>query len=354
MTVFLNSKVVYKRILYMLHKEEMIYIMKANNMIHYFRSGRYIMNSFITAINVVLPLLLLVSVGYILKMRHFFSEVTLKQMNKLVFSLLIPCSLFKSIMTSSIEGVIEPKYFLICCVGVVAMILSGIVMGEKLCDREDQKGVMAQAIFRGNTVLFGIPVVSMLFPNESIVLTTSMIAIFVPIYNLCAVVTLQLHADMKTDLRTLIISVLKNPMVIASLLGFALKLSGITIPTAVMKTITEMGSAANTIGLIVLGAVFELPAISQNLKKLSIITAMRLVVWPALMMAIASMLGYRGIPLATVMVLFGAPTAVSSFATAVQMKGDGELASQAVMMTTAVSVVTIFTWVYLLSEWNLL
>lgn len=312
------------------------------------------MNSFVTALNVVLPLLLLVGVGYILKMKNFFSDITLKQMNKLVFSLLIPCSLFKSIMTSSIEDVIEPKYFLFCCIGVAVMIITGILMGEKLCERQDQKGVMAQAIFRGNTVLFGIPVVSMLFPNESIVLTTSIIAIFVPIYNLCAVVTLQLHAEEKTDFKLLLISVLKNPMVIASILGFTLKLLGISLPSAVMKTVSEIGGAANTVGLIVLGALFEIPAISKNLKKLSIITFMRMLFWPAVMMSLAVMLGYRGIHLATIMVLFGAPTAVSSFATAVQMKGDGTLASQAVMMTTAVSVITIFTWVFILSEMSLL
>ena len=71
-------------------------------------------------------------------------------------------------------------------------------------------------------------------------------------------------------------------------------------------------------------------------------------------MSLAIFLGYRGIELATVMVLFGVPTAVSSFATAVQMKGDGALASQAVMMTTAVSAVTIFTWIFMLSEMHLL
>ena len=203
-------------------------------------------------------------------------------------------------------------------------------------------------------LLFGIPVVSMLYPNESIVLMTSMIALVVPIINICAVVILQLHAGMKTDIKSLVISVLKNPMVIATLSGFAIKLIGVEIPTAVMKTISEIGGSANTVGLIVLGASFELPAISQNLKKLVLITSMRMIICPLVMMSIAVMLGYRGIELATVMVIFGAPTAVSSFATAVQMKGDGVLASQAVMSTTAVSAITIFTWVFALTSLNML
>ncbi|MBQ4343458.1 MAG: AEC family transporter [Erysipelotrichaceae bacterium] len=312
------------------------------------------MNSFVTALNVVLPLLLLVVVGYLLKLRKFFSDTTLKQMNKLVFTLLIPASLLKSILTSSIQDALQPKYLLFVLAGVAGMILSGILLGEKLCERQDQKGVMAQAIFRGNTVLFGIPVVSMLYPNESIVLTTSMIAIVVPIFNLCAVVSLQLHAGMKTDFKSLLISVLKNPMVIATLSGFTLKLLGVEVPAAILKTVTEIGNAANPIGLIVLGASFELPAISENIKKLSIIALMRMILWPVIMMSLAIFLGYRGIELATVMVLFGAPTAVSSFATAVQMKGDGALASQAVMLTTALSVFTIFTWVFALTQLNML
>ena len=312
------------------------------------------MSSFITALNVVLPLLMLVAVGYVLKMKQFFSEVTLKQMNKLVFTLLIPASLFKSIMTSSIQDALRIEYLFFVLAGVAAMIISGVILGETCCERQDQKGVMAQAIFRGNTVLFGIPVVSMLYPDQSIVLTTSMIAIVVPIFNLCAVVVLQLHAGMKTDVKSLVLKVLKNPMVIATLCGFSLKICGISLPTAALKTVTEIANAANPIGLIVLGASFELPAISENVKKLGIIASMRMIVWPVLMMSLAIVLGYRGMELATVMVLFGAPTAVSSFATAVQMKGDGALASQAVMLTTMLSVVTIFTWVFALTQMNML
>ena len=164
----------------------------------------------------------------------------------------------------------------------------------------------------------------------------------------------RLHITTWQNMKSLLISVLKNPMVIATLIGFAVKLSGLQLPSVVLKTVTEIGGAANPIGLIVLGATFELPAISQNIKKLSVLTFMRMLFWPVLMMSLAVFMGYRGIQLATVMVLFGAPTAVSSFATAVQMKGDGALASQAVMMTTAVSAVTIFTWVFLLSEMHLI
>ena len=79
-----------------------------------------------------------------------------------------------------------------------------------------------------------------------------------------------------------------------------------------------------------------------------------MVVCPVVMMSLAVALGYRQIELATVMVLFGAPTAVSSYATAVQMKGDGQLASQAVMLTTSISVITIFTWVFALTQMNML
>ena len=66
------------------------------------------MNSFVTALNVVLPLLFLVLVGYGCKQKQFFSAETLKQMNKLVFILLIPATLLKSILNSSIEDAIEP------------------------------------------------------------------------------------------------------------------------------------------------------------------------------------------------------------------------------------------------------
>ena len=52
------------------------------------------------------------------------------------------------------------------------------------------------------------------------------------------------------------------------------------------------------------------------------------------------------------MVMLAAPTAVSSFTMAEQMGGDGELAGQLVVFTSAVSIITIFLWIFLIKQYG--
>jgi predicted permease len=61
-----------------------------------------------------------------------------------------------------------------------------------------------------------------------------------------------------------------------------------------------------------------------------------------------TLLGLRNEMLVPVLIFFGAPTAVSSFPMAQQMDGDGELAASLVVFTSALSILTIFVWVFVL------
>ena len=75
---------------------------------------------------------------------------------------------------------------------------------------------------------------------------------------------------------------------------------------------------------------------------------------PAVFLSIAILIGIRGIGLVSLMVMYGSPTAVSSFPMAGQMGGNSELAGQIVATTTIFSVITVFIWTYLLSFYGLI
>jgi predicted permease len=62
------------------------------------------------------------------------------------------------------------------------------------------------------------------------------------------------------------------------------------------------------------------------------------------------LLGYRGVYIGALLAMAASPTAVASFAMAQNMGGDAELAGQAVVVTSAASIVTLFFWVFALSS----
>ena len=75
---------------------------------------------------------------------------------------------------------------------------------------------------------------------------------------------------------------------------------------------------------------------------------------PAIFVGIAILLGYRNVELISLLVLFGSPTAVASYAMAVNMNCDGELASQVVLMTTIFSIFSMILWISCLTGLGLL
>ena len=71
---------------------------------------------------------------------------------------------------------------------------------------------------------------------------------------------------------------------------------------------------------------------------------------PLVMVVIAVSLGLRNEMLVPILILFGAPTAVSSFTMAQQMDGDSGLAASVVVFTSAFAILTIFLWIFILKQ----
>ena len=66
------------------------------------------------------------------------------------------------------------------------------------------------------------------------------------------------------------------------------------------------------------------------------------------MLAIGYALGLRGLELFLLIAVYGTPVAAASYPMAQNMGGDGELAGQLVVISTVVSVVTLFFWIFFL------
>lgn len=73
----------------------------------------------------------------------------------------------------------------------------------------------------------------------------------------------------------------------------------------------------------------------------------RLVVVPSLVLSAAYVLGFKGLEFVTLISIFATPCAVASFAMAQQLDSNADLAGNAVVITSALSCVTLFFWIVL-------
>jgi len=103
-----------------------------------------------------------------------------------------------------------------------------------------------------------------------------------------------------------------------------------------------MGRAATPMALAAMGGAFRFEGAKNCLKPLVIVIIGRLILMPAFWLTVAALLGFRGHAFISLLSLYGAPVAVSSYSIAVQMGGDSELASQIVVYTSICSIITLF------------
>ncbi|MGB8455899.1 MAG: AEC family transporter [Anaerocolumna sp.] len=306
------------------------------------------MEGFLLSFKVVFPMCILMVLGYLLKRGIHLTDATLKQINKMIFTIFLPVVLFRNIYTSDLIADVNP---LLLVFGGIASTTTFFIlyflMPHFVKNRRDA-ATMVQGIFRSNNVLFGLTIVESIYPGGEVLGMISVLAAFtVFIYNILVVFLFESYRDAKMNIRKVMTGVIKNPMIIGIIVGILLLFSGIKLPDMVMDVVSDVGGIATPLALIVLGGTFTFQGINRYRSKLIVSALGKLIVIPALVLPIAVLIGFRGPELVALMALFSSPTAVASFTMSDQMGGNGELAALIIVATSICSVFTLFLWTFL-------
>lgn len=330
--------------------------------------GDAFMSDFLFTVNAVMPIIIMVLIGYLLKRIGIINSDTAKGMNKLVFRLFLPVMLFLNVYKIKNLSDIEPYYMLYAALFTVALfalmlLVSGFISGDA-----SKRGVIIQAAFRSNYALVGIPIAASVVPNGGEVAASLLSTFIVPVFNILAVITLVLFSDRsndaeekgRIDIKKLLLDIVKNPLIDAILLGFiclgiraafegfgiGFRLSDISFAYA---TLEKLSAVATPLALVTLGAGFEFKAIRELKKYIIFATAIRCAAVPVLGFGIALLIGsFNAAHFAAFVGVFATPVAVSSVPMAQEMGADSNLAGQLVVWTTLISSVTVFLCTYLL------
>ena len=308
------------------------------------------MDNLILSFNVVAPLCFVMALGYVLKYLKMFDEDTIKCMNSVTFKAFLPTLLFYNIYTTDLGSVFNPKLMIFAALSIIVIFVLLFIFIPMIEKEDNKKGVMIQGIFRSNFVLFGIPVATSLVGEGNVGTTALLIGVVVPLFNFLAVVCLETFRGGRVDIKKIIGGIITNPLIIGSLLALILLLLNINLPTFIISTIRDVAKIATPLSLVLLGASFSFSDIKKYLRETLIVVVGKLIVVPILIVFTAYYIGFRDISLLTLMIMSASPTAISSFQMAKEMGGDGDLASQIVVFTSAFSIVTVFFWIFALKQ----
>ena len=322
------------------------------------------MDSFLFALNAILPIVIMVSVGYVLKRIGFINEGFAKMANKMVFRVLLPVMLF--LIVYKIEAVANMDFGYILYVLLALLVIFGVSIPLVLTasKRPGARGALLQAVFRSNYALIGIPLAQSLAGDVGVAVATLLSAVTIPLLNILAVISLSVFRESgeKPSIKKILLEIVKNPLIIGVLSGvtalgiralFAhlaidFRLSSVTPVYTVMN---QLSSMATPLALIVLGAQFEFSAVKALRNEIIFGTVMRTAVVPLIGIG-AAFLFFRdrfgAAHFASFIAMFATPVAVSSVPMAQEMDGDAILAGQLVVWSTLVSAFSVFAASFLL------
>lgn len=308
------------------------------------------MQNLVLAVNVVLPLFLLMCVGYFLRWCGLMDGQTSKKMNTVCFRAFMSVMMFYNIYTSDLDTALD-AHLLIFAV-VVTLLSFGVhtVLMPRFVREPAQRGVIIQGCCRSNFVLFGLPVTVSLFGQEQAAVASILIAVVVPCFNVLSVFVLAMFQGGKTDGKQMLLAIAKNPLILGTLVGILSRLLHISYPSAIVDTARQLTNVATPLALVILGSSLQFEDFRRFLRPLTFTVLSRLVLVPLAIMNIALFLGLRGAPLGAMLAMSASPTAVSSFTMAQEMGGDAQLASQIVMFTTLCSILTMSLWIFALKQ----
>ena len=312
------------------------------------------MDNLILSFNVVLPLFLCIMLGYFLRRIHLVDTPSLNTMNKLCFKVFLPIYLFNNIATTNLAAAFNGKLLATAYLGVLGQFVLLMFLIPRMEKENPRRGVLIQAIFRSNFALFGLPLALSLCGTEKVGPTSILVGLTVPLFNILAVVSLESFRGGKPSVKKMAKGIATNPLIIASLIGIVFNLLDFTLPSAVQKSVNDLGGVATPLSLVALGGSFMVDKVKEYRKQLTIGVLGRLVFSPLIMVSVGILMGFRNELLIPLLIMSGSPTAVSSFTMAQQMDGDGELAAGLVVFTSAFAILSMFVWIFVLKQMGMI
>ncbi|HKJ04947.1 MAG TPA: AEC family transporter [Geopsychrobacteraceae bacterium] len=295
------------------------------------------MTLFTDTILIVMPVFLVIALGYLLRRLQLLDEDFLFQTNRLVYVIFLPLLLFYKISQadffSYFNGPLVIGSSLVIAIGFALSYLYGSLRSFA----PPVHGSFCQGAFRGNLAYIGLSICLNAYGDDGLTRAGILMGFLVPVLNLFAVLAFLLPArkraadEKKPNWAK---QLLLNPLIIASFIGLIWSYFRLPFPLILHRGLEITTGLTLPLALIAIGGSFSLTRIKGDLRCASLSTAIKLLLLPLLAALILRGMGVVGTDLAVGILLAGTPAATATYIMAHQLDGDAELAASIVMIST--------------------
>lgn len=292
---------------------------------------------------VLLPLLILIFVGFLLQRKFAFN---LKHLSTLITYCLMPVAVFANIydITIQMDLLLKVLYYIVTY--SIVMILIGNLFAKVLNLQKGESAALKNSISLMNSGNYGLPVSQLIFSQNPIGVA---VQIFVLIFQNLLTYSYGMYNLLSTtkSLKDIVISFLKLPVFHALILGIIFQVGHIKLSQVFLIPIHQISDSFAPIALILLGA--QLAHIKLKLLHRAIMGSLigRLIIGPLIALSLIYLFHIDGVIAQSLFIASAFPTSRNTSTIAFEYDVEPELHAQIVLFSTLLSSVTVSIVIYL-------
>ncbi len=285
------------------------------------------------------PVFALVALGAVFRLINFPAAEFWPLAERFTYYLLFPVLLVLKISTTALPqhgvGPVVTGLLLV----LVIMVSASLLVARLLKLDSAALSSLFQGGVRFNTYV-GLAAAAELFGEQGILWGALFLGVMIPLVNVACVTVFIVSGQSKQGWRELWWSLIKNPLIIACLLGGTLNLSGVGMPDPLVPVLGLLSQMALPLGLLAVGVGLDLKVLRGGGSALWISCGLKLIVSPLLFVMIAALLTLPQDATSVLLIFTALPTAPSAYILARQMGGDAPLMAAIITLQTLLAMVT--------------
>ena len=305
------------------------------------------MSNLLFSFNAVMPVFLLVGIGWFVRRTHLVGESFIDGASKLNFRTGLPALLFLGIYQVKGTHIFDWKFIAFMTAGCLGSALILCLTVPKFIRDKKKASAMIHTIFKPNIIILGYPMAMMIFGSEHCAAISMLLPVLIPVNNIVAVLILcsldpENQGVRSNSIRKAVNGVVKNPIILAAVAAVLLRQGHVPLPTFLLKLLTSLSNLATPLALITLGAQMTMKSALSNRRYVASATALKVFVTPLVMVSLAVALGFRSYELVTAFMISASPSAVNCYMLAREMHSDEVLTGEIILSTTLCSMFIFF------------
>lgn len=285
-------------------------------------------------------MLALVAAGFVARRLGLLTDARNDRLGQFAFYVLLPALVFTSTYDKRLNELISVELV----VGL-ALVLGTVVCLSWLLNRSDDTAIKSVAIvqsYHGNMGFFGVPVVAATLGSAAAGTASVILGIAALVHVPLTVLTLVTVNDAEANIVGELRSVATNPVLLTLLVGLGFATLGQGIPAAADTGLGWLSTLALPVALLAVGGSLDPQGHEIPLSRTGVVVGLKVLAMPLVAYLVFTGLGTDTLTRNAALVMFGAPTAVSTYVYATELGGDAAFASVNVFATTVASIVSLF------------